>query len=307
MNVRADVWMESLKESGFKTYRQTGAAMYVMRRKNIGICAHCGSRKARKGRLYCSQCAQIVNAGMARLRSSRKLAGLCVKCGDLSKNKSYCCHCARNNRAKANREYRRRRAAGLCGRCNKAAKPGLAYCDKHLMKMLSGNRRTRSSRRESGVCTECGKQPRNNHVLCESCARRSADKGNRANAQRRMSGRCMRCKSPALKSRSCCRRCLDRLAARARDQANKDNGLRRSAARKRWTDRVLSLGLCRQCGHQPEPGRTHCRACLKKKYDKGKSFQASGRCRCGRKRACGRKSCVRCLKYRRKESTCPAS
>ncbi len=65
--------------------KNAGMLRITRQRKKMGICANCGTQKARPGRVSCGDCGKLISKSatktILRLRKSRLKVGLCPACG----------------------------------------------------------------------------------------------------------------------------------------------------------------------------------------------------------------------------------
>jgi len=141
---------------------------YRDRHERLGLCVSC-SRKAQKGRTYCSVC-----LGKLRERWMKRHPIICGECGKVVTLKErrerdgirFHRACA-EKRAKGYLE--RHRKLGLCVSCSRKPKAGLLYCQFCLARM-----RERKMLRHPLFCLECKKlirpEERNGRIFHKLCA-----------------------------------------------------------------------------------------------------------------------------------------
>ena len=64
-------------------------------RIDAGLCASCGTAKARRGKIRCRACAEHISAINAERSAELARQGLCTKCGAASRSvgRAYCQNC----------------------------------------------------------------------------------------------------------------------------------------------------------------------------------------------------------------------
>jgi predicted amidophosphoribosyltransferase len=163
------------------------------RYKAQGICVRCGSRKAKEGRVMCSECAEKMKKAQNETRKWAREHGFCPRClrNRLWGQEKICPECLadaaianKKSREKyygGNHEYyimdiTRLKAKGLCRGCRKnKVSTGHTYCEACLEKKRRRFRKknegyiSRSERRFYGLCYRCGNPLDTDKGLCSEC------------------------------------------------------------------------------------------------------------------------------------------
>ena len=186
--------------------------------------------------------------------------------------------------------------AGLC-RCGRVPRPGRRRC----AQCAAEHTRKRERARVEGLCVRClHVPPLADRAVCKRCRdryevrrisvkigrtlARTHDTDQRRNQARLDAGQCPRCTGTLAFGLTLCRPCLS------------DRRVGRLARKKTWA----AAGRCMKCGGPRDtPTLRQCARCRKQGYTYKAGYVANGLCQCGQFLLKGRKSCARCLTYRR--------
>ncbi len=137
-------------------------------------------------------------------KQQRKEAGLCIECGNPSReNKTRCSRCAEKAKIYDKCIKEKKKAAGLCIRCGKyPSVPNKTICEQCR---IDGSERakTRAKKRlTAGCCLECD-QPAVKNNLCQhhlECRRQQITENKKRHASRRAAGLCEECGNTGIQS-----------------------------------------------------------------------------------------------------------
>lgn len=129
---------------------------FLARRKEQGICAHCGWPNDRPDKRSCSDCLAHIREQQLEKVMDRRVAGKCP-CGRRLRDDRFatCSLCRRRYKKYERRKLREKRALGLCAKCDQKICDGSkAFCLLHLQarRKISANwRRKQKITRGAGA------------------------------------------------------------------------------------------------------------------------------------------------------------
>lgn len=94
----------------------------------------------------------------------------CHLCGADAGNKYKCETCSKAHNERNQHRRQTRKNAGLCPDCGNLSQPGRTLCDKCCERNRTGKKYREKTRNLSGKCVNCGKSKVPNRRLCENCA-----------------------------------------------------------------------------------------------------------------------------------------
>ena len=283
----------------------------VRYRKANGLCATCGVSEAAKGHRTCLTCKEKQRVysnqyyhekispllpkkppapktksgvylsaitGAALRRDTRKVTGLCVKCGRPKNNPTTCCdECRKAHNDEARRSRLQRSKSGMCISCGKQkARIGRTTCITCGKKNCLRAAKISRTRITTGICMGCGKSPaRNGRVNCADCAAKNAEFKQR----RKQLGLCVSCGNPNDREpKKHCSACAAKHNALAQ-AIRMENPNRERIRRRRRQNRLRKAGICIGCGKHPSARGTICKSCrerLQRDYLARKASAAKG-------------------------------
>ena len=135
-----------------------------VKRKLAGVCVSCGDAPPATGTLRCESC----KTGIRERRTARRATGMCLRCPSPAVSGSiHCPACAAVLRGREMRRVSQRRASGGCGKCGRQAVAGKYYC-RECRQKLKGER---DARRREGVCGSCRAPLCSSGYYCDDCNR----------------------------------------------------------------------------------------------------------------------------------------
>ncbi len=136
-----------------------------------------------------------------RLKTERRAAGVCVKCGRATDGKASCADCRKKD---LGRQTKRQEARAAEGRCKSCGKPkggdGKVYCPACLKKAEGWNRVHRARHKAKGLCLACGKES-GGKTRCPDCAVKSVAAAREARERYAAAGLCRNCGKEAVTSK----------------------------------------------------------------------------------------------------------
>jgi hypothetical protein len=192
-------------------------------RRVTGLCIKCGKVRDRDGSL-CTSCLARQANFLKSIFKSRQTAGLCITCGQRRPRpgRFKCVDCCRYSAALSVARSERNRAVGLCS-CGNLRAAGRRTCQKCISIRKSNRQRFRGQ----GLCFSCGKRrPESGRAQCEQCLER-------------------------------CR--VNKKRYRSRHPGRTEEG------KKRLRQHRISQGLCSECGgHRDDSSKARCSKCRQK-------------------------------------------
>ena len=122
--------------------------LYRAKKKSLGYCLQCITRKAEPSKSYCSVCLIYMSDRAKARQKLNRQKGLCIRCGKPSNKTSLCSNCLTQDRLTNKLKREQRKQAGLCQRCgdNSIIENTHYWCETCFLKAAAYNNLDSSTR-----------------------------------------------------------------------------------------------------------------------------------------------------------------